>query len=605
MQSNRKFPWRAALGKGLLQGLYAAVLCLAAFFQLQHSCAVEDIWGEILLPYLALSLATLGAASLIFSLPWKRVSTGGIVFSAIASVLAIANYDTLALHGTILTVEQMGNARTALAVIGNYNLFSPALLQEAAIQGAVFLGCLGLSLAERRLLEKRPPPVPHSLALRRAVSGVLILAAIALLFSQKARPYLKTVRNSWEPTVTVQYYGYPLILLSATVDYELSPPDGYSQDALEAIASPEAESTDTTPADILLILNETFYDPSQVAEISTDISYLSQIAAMPGALVRHAVAQSAGGTNTTEFELLTSNPQSLVGGTPFNLLNMEDTASLVSVLKAQGYYTIGTHCQSGVNYHRDEGYTGLGFDEIHFVQDYTELDIYGDRPWPTDESVYANLLHWYEAAQATGGPVFAYCLTMQNHGGWDVNPPEEDLVHLVSYTGSGSEDELNEYLSCLSLSDQAFVSLCDALRDSERRVIVCMIGDHSPSFIDSIVTRDLGEQEEIVKASVPLVIWANFPLEESAVPEALSATAVGPLVLKLAGADNSAFYRYILALSEEYPVITGWGEAVDTAGNVISYQSRSPENQAIWNYLYLAYNNLLPDSMDSWFTVGS
>ena len=114
---------------------------------------------------------------------------------------------------------------------------------------------------------------------------------------------------------------------------------------------------------------------------------------------------------------------------------------------------------------------------------------------------------------AASPPVFAYCLTIQNHGDWDVNPPEQDLIHAQYDANPAMNDVLSEFLSCVSLSDQAFVDLCDYFRTVDRKVIVCMLGDHSPSFVEDITTKELGDRKEIAQATVPLVIWANFDLE--------------------------------------------------------------------------------------------
>lgn len=589
------------LPMALGQGLYAALLCCAAFWQLQHSCGVEGILSQIDPRYLILSLMVLAGVYLVVSIPWQYARTGGILFSTVCTLLAIVNHYTLQFHGAILTVQELQNAGTAMDVIGQYNFFSPAVLPEVGFQLGILTVCLGLSWLEGRLLECA---AGRSGWVRRL--GCLLCAAAvgAVLFSGKARPYLKKARSSWQPTTTVQYHGYPMILLSALTKYELTPPQGYDLDAVAAIPIPKEISSDARQPDIILILNETFYDPAQVMDIQTQEAYLGGIESLSNALRGNAIVQSGGGTNVTEFELLTSNLQSLVDGTPFNVLNMADTASLVSVLREQGYYTMASHPALGSNYNRTQGYAAMGFDEIHFGSDFQDMRGYGSRAFSTDESVYENLIRWYENAQTQDKPIFSYCLTLQNHGGWDQNSPEEDIVHLTDYAGAYSEEELNEYLSCIRLSDHAFVALCDYFRTVDRPVIVCMTGDHSPSFIDSITSRELGEEAHIRQAAVPLVIWANFPLADAGRNLGdCSVTAVGPLLLEQAGVDMAPFYRYVLELNRRFPVITSWGQCKDTDGRLLRFDGKTPETEPIWNYLYLAHNNLLPESLEGWFTL--
>ena len=599
MKNNKTFSLLAVLG----QCLYAAILCAVAFCQLQRSSGVNTIsvLAEIPIRYLICNLLVLAALYLLVSAPWRRVCTGGIVFSVIVTVLALVNFYTLRLHGSILTAQELQNIRTAMDVMGQYNFFSPSLLPEVGIQLGTLALCLCLSFAEYRLLERSEG---ISVNIRRTSCALCAVALVIFLFSGKMHPYLKRARSSWAPTVTVQLYGYPVALLSSFVPFELTPPEGYDVQALSAIPMPEGESGTGEKPDIFLILNETLYDPAQVTQIQTDTPYLSGIYSLDNTLQGCAIAGAGGGTNNTEFALLTSISNCVVGTTPFNVVPMDQPSSLVSILRQQGYYTIGAHCTTGTNYNRIAGYSGLGFDEIHFGSDFQDVSIYAERPYVSDESVYDNMIRWYENAISQDQPVFAYCLTLQNHGGWDTNPSKDDLVHVENYTGSYSQEELNEYLSCISLSDQAFTKLCDYFRTVDRNVIVCMVGDHSPSFIDEITDPDLGAAAKIRQAAVPLVIWANYPLEDADLSDR-SITAVGPLLLQQAGVAMPPFYQSVLELNEAFPVITDWGQCVDSSGNLLSFSDRDPRTEDIWEYLYLSYNNLLPDSLPGWFTVNN
>ena len=56
---------------------------------------------------------------------------------------------------------------------------------------------------------------------------------------------------------------------------------------------------------------------------------------------------------------------------------MSNTSSIVSNLQELGYYTISMHPAPAGNYARNEGYKVLGFDEIHFENDYINKEYYG------------------------------------------------------------------------------------------------------------------------------------------------------------------------------------------------------------------------------------
>ena len=86
----------------------------------------------------------------------------GILFCVIISLLGIANHYTLALHGSLLTVEQFQNARTALSVIGSYNLLSDNLLPGLFVQLAFLAGGILLSWGNMFCVKSAFPPCAGS-----------------------------------------------------------------------------------------------------------------------------------------------------------------------------------------------------------------------------------------------------------------------------------------------------------------------------------------------------------------------------------------------------------------------------------------------------------
>lgn len=88
-----------------------------------------------------------------------------------------------------------------------------------------------------------------------------------------------------------------------------------------------------------------------------------------------------GGTNSSEYEMLSSNSLMLMPSiTPFNWLNLHKANSLVSNLKDLGYATLAAHPYTNSNYRRDSAWLTLGFDETHFQDDFPTKETYGSRP---------------------------------------------------------------------------------------------------------------------------------------------------------------------------------------------------------------------------------
>lgn len=589
----------------ILQVIYIFALCLIGFSLAQASCYSYLTVDPILPKYFIPNLLLLAALFFLLSFPWKKLSTGGIIFSVFVFILSIINFYTLVFHGSLFTVSELENAKTAFNVMDQYNFFDPNILKEIWKLPVLFLILLLLSFLENYVCERDVNQQPTKLRPIKFIGFLLCTSLIFAFFTTDyVKKYTKPINNSWNQSVDAHRYGYPLTLYSSAKKFELSSPEGYELSNLDNIEIPKVSPSTTAPPDIILILNESFYDLQQVADLEMDCNPLENFFAIPDAIYGRTVTRNGGGTNLTEFELLTSIPQFIVGATPFNVLDMTNIPSIVSLLREQGYYTIGTHTDNSQNYNRINAYNQIGFDEVYFLGDYQDREMYASRWGITDKNAYQHVIQWYENAQKTNMPIFTYCLTNQNHGGWNQNSPDENLIHVQNYSGAIDENQLNEYLSCVKLSGDAFAWLCDYFRQVDRPVVICMIGDHSPSFTDSIANFDLEDHEKIVKSSTPFVIWANYDLgfSESNIG-ALSSTAVGPLLLKAAGVQYSPFYQYILNLIKKTPVVTGWSEYMDLQGNVYTYSSHTPDVQPIWDYFYLSYNNLLPDSRETWFAL--
>lgn len=353
----------------------------------------------------------------------------------------------------------------------------------------------------------------------------------------------------------------------------------------------------------MLILNETFFDLNQVADIQTDVPYLAGISGLDNLLSGYALSPNAGGgTNNSEYELLSSNSLYLMPGiTPFVALDLTDAKTVSSHMGALGYRTSAAHSGASSNYSRSYAYPALQFQNVRFIQDFQDLTTYEQRAYATDESVYKNLIRWYEE-DPKDQPRFHYLLTIQNHGDYDVLPQESDTVHVQNDFGYYTEI-INEYLTQIKQSDEAFVELTRYFSQVDRPVIVCMVSDHAPTFAKEIASKSLSEQERnLVTRKVPLLIWANYPLEQQDLGT-MSMNYVVPTLLDIAGVQLSPYYSYLLQLKEQVPILTSYGDYYDAQGNRYTYDTDTgaPYEEAVDNYFYLEYENLKKERNQAFF----
>lgn len=349
-------------------------------------------------------------------------------------------------------------------------------------------------------------------------------------------------------------------------------------------------------------MNETFYDLGLITDLDADQDYLEGIHGLDHVISGYAVVPVVGGgTNNSEYELLSSNSLYLMPGvTPFNVIDMQDAYTVVSHLKKLGYVTIAAHPGVSYSYQRSRVYPQMGFDEIYFLDDYIELTYFGNRIHATDESVYQNLIRWYEERK-TQSPILLYCLTIQNHGGWESLSRAEDII-VHARTDYGVYDgQVDEFLSCIALSDESFVSLTEYFAKLDREVILCMVGDHAPYIASEIMDNKYTEWErELYLRSVPFVIWANYDIEDKA-EEILSMNYVVPLVLDVAGITKSPYYAYMSDMMEVVPVITSYGVYFDIWGNRYPIGEQTPYAGVVDQYFMMEYNNISTSRRDELF----
>ncbi len=508
-----------------------------------------------------------------------------------ALVLSIANYYTLVFRNSPISTQDLHNAKTAISVMGSYKF--PLNVYVIAI--IVFFA---LSVLVTREISKREKKQARSIKKRLLHSCLLFAFGAVFVYQVYLAENPIKPRNtfvwSWEDS----YYKYGFVASSVEVFQNsinmVTKADGYDEAKLKSIADEhKANDKKTRTPDIIFILNETFYDMRDLVDISKTSSAMPFIDSLPDAQKGKAVvAGTGGGTNKSEYEFLTSNSVQLMSGiTPFNYLSFDDANSIVSHLESLGYSSWAGHCAEELNYSRGIVYPKLGFDNILFRPQFGEAEKYGVRPYATDEFCYDKMLVDYE--KMGDGPRFMYLLTIQNHGGWDINPEEEDIIKVAEDFGENT-DIVSEFLSCVKLSDKAFENLTKYFENSDREVIICMVGDHAPSFATELV-ENIDLETTFNLRTTPYVVWANFELEKE-LPSLTSIPYMAPMVLDVADCPTTPFYDYMADMQNKIPVITAFSLYKTENGETLNYEDENEYKDTIDTYFGMVYNNASPDA---------
>ena len=576
-------------------GLYS-IICLSGkvmlisfmqFFTMQYSsrCFLISFAGLIA----GIILITgFNCLSVLLLQKWKISLTFSCLFFAL---WGIANHYTILFHGSPLFFSEFANAGTAANVAANYS-FRLSMEVVAVLFYAVFqiliIFCF-LKEADVKLSRKK------HLMIRCAalLFSILISAILYRPVSEKSKSFLP-----WNDNIRLS--GFPVMSIK-DLELRTSPiimPEGYSSSALDGhIPAEIISNSDSAYPDIILILNETFCDISYYTDISPDTDPLEGFYSLENSVTGHAVVpEIGGGTNQSEFELLMSKSEFLLrSGAPFTFLSADQLErSIVQYLNVLGYSTNALHMRHERNYNRNVAYPAMKFDNVILgIDKFPRFSTYGNRPC-LDSDNYLDMIDLYNSD--SDSPRFYYMLTYQNHGGYELNSSDLDTVHISNDYGSLTDD-INEFLTSIKSSAEAFCSLTEYYKTIDRNVIICMVGDHAPAFITSLpdnIGRSAREKE-IAERIVPFIMWANYDVEYPENTEYASLVDLVPMLLKTARIPLSTFYQNILDLHAALPARTSNGIYMDNTGSIGVYSADSQYYELLNAYYYLEYNSLLSD----------
>ena len=613
MQHFKNFDWKKFLMQGVLPCLLAVAVGFISRYQLELSDGVTESFLALQWPlYAPLNALTAFCLTLILFAMLGRWWLSTALSGAVFTIIALINYYTRDLHGSALMPQDILNLGTAAEVMGSYTL---KITHDVIKIALLFLPILAIAFVQRRLCKGAPKRASWP-ARGVRVAGSALCVFLVMFFGYFGPVTIKPKTTyGWAWQNTYYTYGYLAGTIEATslMADPIIEPEGYSDAAaVEAFAKADgytgpatAETAQDYP-DVVLILSESFYDFDLVTDLQADTDIMPVTKNLPNSVYGHTISPHVGGgTNLTEYEMLTSNSLILMPSiTPFNWLNLYNANSVVSYLKGLGYSTMAAHPYTNSNYQRDSAWLALGFDETHFEDDFPTQDRYGDRPYQTDSATYKDWEKLYEA-MPEDKPRFSFLVSIQSHGDYDMNDASLDVVHAA--TDYGEYDELmDEYLSCIKMTDAAVQELCDYFtaqyEKTGRKVIVAMAGDHAPSFVTHVADPSFaaaGNDLELLQRSTPFFIWANYPLEHT--DAAVSTTdplnrmdmvMLTPTLLQQAGLPLSDYYKYLLEMKQNTPVVTAANDYMKADGTTAKYGVDPALDAWVKGYLNLEYNNI-------------
>ncbi|HEM3725884.1 TPA: LTA synthase family protein [Streptococcus suis] len=520
------------------------------------------------------------------------------ILLGISNQLMIDSRGTPLLFYNIFQIEDGLNIASNVAITFNNRMFQSAIL-----------GCILLTyytyLPKFHFQKRLPCPSIKKIyrlnwlkrSLRLLIGYISFLTLVPLISIAVVKK-VNIDLNYWRMYVTYGEYGLPLSLTSFYEDSKLSKPEGYSHSTLESIF--EKYPTETIKQEIqpniIFIQNESQADFSKLKGINLQPNPLANQQSLKDNAVHGSLNVSVygGGTANTEYEVLTSNPISLLSSNlfPYQQIITQERPSFATYLQNQQYDTVAMHPQSGNNYNRKTVYPFLGFNKSYFLDSEPSIgtlsELTTERNWPSDQFLFNNLKELYSTKGSS--PLFSFVVTMQGHGGYLSN--ENTYPREVSINGSTSNYLAEtEFLTSMKHTDEAFAGLISFFSTYKEPTVIVMYGDHQPSLSQEFYSQFMNTDNPSAKYTTPFVIWANFDIPKRE-KTTISPNYLVPYLMSILSESKyplprTGYHQFLEEAQKTLPILTSWGN-LDSVGKSIDNIEEIP---LYHTYLQLEYNN--------------
>lgn len=511
-----------------------------------------------------------------------------VSLSILYFIVAIINSYVYVFRKIPLVPTDFELTKTAIAVLDHYTISMTRQVMAGIIFFIINISVSCCFYKRRRGSKKRN--------VWTIIKVLLTVAVIRLPFSDAVKPIIDITTVAWNVQYGYWQYGYLLGSVNNLKEIKIEKPDSYKNidEVINDVEKADVISKKEYP-DIILIVNESWYDLQSVSNIKTSQKSMEYIDSLTN-VKRGYVVNPNTVTANSEYEILTSNSIQLLSSvTAFTHFSLKDINSIAKNLREINYETYAIHPAPEENYNRSVSYPELGFQELTWITDFPEKYSFV-RDYPSDEACFDKIIELYEKSEQNGKNKFIYNLTLQNHGNYD-----RGINKFIKVLGGIDETQFalaEEYLNSIHYTDKAFLKLTEYFRNIDKPVIICMLGDHSPNFTSDVANKEFScEEEKTVKMkSTPFILWSNYPIEDEDFGYS-SMIYVAPMLFKAAGLPLTGYQKYLLQMQEVWPIVTvgicGDGE------NYYSYEGADFPNR-VWleNYFAMEYNNIIGNEKD-------
>lgn len=431
----------------------------------------------------------------------------------------------------------------------------------------------------------------------------------------------------WDAAGDASLNGPTINFLRLANPKTMTKPSDYSQATMQEIAqrynkiaekTNQSRSNNLTDNTMIMILSESFSDPTRVPGITLSEDPMPNIRALKNTTTSGLMLSPGygGGTANIEYQALTGWDLALFDNSmqvPYQqLVPHQKVTETFNQLWNDRYGASGSiafHPYYKNMYLRDIDYKKFGFSHFYTLDSnppITHHDGLDNSPYVSDAEAYQNVV---DELQNSNHPQFIQLATMQNHppySDWysDNQFKDADTTNLPADEKTG----VDTYIKGVSITDQATTDFLNQLDAIDQPITVIFYGDHLPGVY---TTARASSKNTITMQETDYFIWSNEASASAGTkldPAAAATSYTSPNYFMAMASDHmntkvSAYIAFLSAMRAEIPAterltlgVSGVTDNtptvyLDANGNVVSKKELSSQQKKLLNdYRLIQYD---------------
>lgn len=410
------------------------------------------------------------------------------------------------------------------------------------------------------------------------------------------RDRLQVIPIMWDQTENYRHNGFLMAFALNMPMANVTAPAGYMSDAIDTIPVKPvpAGTTHRGKPDVIVLMSESFWDPTRLPNIKLSPDPMPTIRAMQSGNVFSP--EFGGMTANVEFEALTgfSNAFLPYGSIPYQQYIRNPIPSLATFFRGEGYVARAVHPFQKWFWNRSAVYKAFGFEQFKSEENMPVMQKRGI--FASDESLTKEIIR---QADQLRDPFFFFTVTLQGHGPYEANRYAKNTIKVEGNLLEVDRQVLATYAQGIKEADDSLKMLMDWAKERDRETIIVLFGDHLPplntvypntGFMNDVTASRKGSLEQMkAQHETPLVVWSNKtgPVKDIGT---ISPAFLSYQILKQGGFEHPYYTGFLGNVFDKYHVIDRY-MLVDAKGKDTAAWSRQKTTPSlIRDYRFLQHD---------------